>query len=88
MAGQGKSYPNSGVLFRNDRKTEANHPDYNGSGRITINGQEHEFWISAWLKESQKGKFFSFAFKPKEQQQQPRQQTSYSAPEPSNDVPF
>lgn len=50
-----------GVLFRNDRKTQDNHPDHNGS--CTINGVE--YWISAWVKEGQRGKFFSMAFKPK-----------------------
>jgi hypothetical protein len=45
----------SGSLFKNTRKVSESHPDYNGS--IMLNGKEH--WLSAWVKEGAKGKFFS-----------------------------
>ena len=51
----------SGALFRNDRKEAPNHADYRGS--ITINGVE--YWLDAWIKEGQRGKFMSIAAKPK-----------------------
>lgn len=63
---------NRGVLFKNDRKEQDNHPDYKGS--INVGGQE--FWLSAWIREGERGKFMSLSVKPKEQRQQepPRRQ--------------
>lgn len=57
-------YPNSGTLGRNQKKTQDNHPDY--SGQAEVDGVQ--YWISAWLKEGDNGKFFSLSFKPKDQQ--------------------
>ncbi len=75
---------NSGTLGKNHRREKDTHPEYNG--KCVIGGRE--YWISAWVKEGQNGKFFSLAFKPKEQQQERRQ-----APPPADDfgdseIPF
>jgi hypothetical protein len=74
------AYDNSGALFKNDRKEQPKHPDYNGS--ITIDGRE--YWLSAWIKDGQKGKFMSIAAKPKEErQQQPTRTQQRAAPAPA-----
>ena len=37
----------SGVLFKNAKKEQDNHPDY--EGRCTIDGKE--IWMKAWFKD-------------------------------------
>lgn len=68
---------NRGALFKADKQGNEKRPDYSGS--LNVNGQE--FWISAWIREGQKGKFMSLSVKPKEQQQErrpPPQRNSYA----------
>ena len=77
------SNDNSGALFRNDRKEKDTHPDHTGTA--TINGVD--FWISAWVKEKNGKKYFSLAFKPKDQQ------AERAAPKPAqsdldDEIPF
>lgn len=55
---------NRGALFKNDRREKDTHPEYNGS----INVEGKEFWLNAWIKEGNKGKFFSLSVKPKDDQ--------------------
>jgi uncharacterized protein (DUF736 family) len=60
---------NSGSLFKNEKKEQENHPDYNGT--CMVDGEM--YYMNAWLKKSQSGKtFMSFAFKPKEEKQEDR----------------
>lgn len=59
-------YNNSGILFRNNRKTQPRHPDYQGNA--TVDGKR--FNLAAWLKDGKKGKFMSIAFKPADEQRQ------------------
>lgn len=58
-------YDNSGAIFRNDRKEKENHPDH--TGQATIAGVD--YWLSAWVKEKDGRRYFSLAFKPKEETQ-------------------
>lgn len=77
---------NSGVLFKNERKEADNHPDY--EGRCMIDGKE--YWMKSWIKDGAKGKFMSFAFKPKDAtngKPQPRQD-AFSHPEERDEIPF
>lgn len=53
-----------GTLGKNDRREKDSHPEYKGQCEIDGVG----YWISAWVKESARGKFFSLSFQPKEQQ--------------------
>lgn len=55
-------YDNSGALFKNDRKEQDRHPDMKGNA--TINGVE--YWLSAWTKTGQRGKFLSISFQKKD----------------------
>lgn len=62
------SNENSGILSKNDRKEQPNHPDYTG----TINVDGVDYWLSGWVKEGKAGgkmegrKFFSLSVRPKE----------------------
>lgn len=72
-----------GVLFKNDRKTSDNHPDYRGS--INVGGVE--YWLSAWIKEGGKGKFMSLSINPKEEKPQKPAQTTRQATYGDDDPP-
>jgi hypothetical protein len=77
---------NSGALFRNDRKEKDTHPDYQGNA--LIGGVE--YYMSAWLKDGKKGKFFSFSFKPKDESRQQGMQQARTALDDfdAEEVPF
>jgi hypothetical protein len=77
-----KQYDNSGILFRNEDKNNERDRDYQGS--LTVNGVE--FWLSAWIKQGQRGKFMSLALKPKDA---PKAAVTKTAAADFNDeVPF
>jgi hypothetical protein len=77
---------NSGMLAKNERKQQDNHPDYTG----TINVAGVDYWLSGWLKEGKPGskmagnKFFSLSVKPK--QPAATQEQKPSAPEKKPEV--
>lgn len=74
---------NSGILSRNDRKEKPNHPDHRG--QCVVDGKP--YWISAWVKENQYGKYFSISFTPKEAKSGDKPPTTPSE-DISDDVPF
>jgi hypothetical protein len=81
---------NRGTLGKNHRREKDAHPEY--TGQIDIDGVG--YWLSAWVKEGQGGKFFSLSVKPKEQQP-PRNAPASSKAAPSRgfdevdgDIPF
>ena len=53
---------NSGTLWKNDHRESEKHP--NAKGSALIDGVE--YWVSAWTKEGQKGKFQSLSFERKD----------------------
>lgn len=52
-----------GVLFKNDKKQEDKHPDYKGNCEIA----GVKYWVAAWIKQGEKGKFMSLSFEAKEE---------------------
>ena len=66
MSDKKKKYepkPNTGAAFKNKNKSEEKHPDYTGS---YVHADGTQWWFSAWIHESEEGKYFSFVTKPKE----------------------
>jgi len=53
---------NTGVVFKNERKTEDWQPEYRGS----LNVEGVEYWVDLKIREGQKGKFFSAKLKRKD----------------------
>jgi hypothetical protein len=72
----------SGTLGKNDRKSKDTHPDYSGS--CVVDGTD--YWISGWIKESARGKFFSLSFKQKDVIQQAER--TVAKPEFDDELPF
>jgi hypothetical protein len=82
---------NRGALFRNDRKEQDTHADYNGS--INIDGQE--YWLNAWIRDGRKGKYMSLSVRPKDTARQTAaragnaaRQAAESSHSSDDDIPF
>lgn len=73
---------NNGTLSRNQNKKKESHPDHRG--KAMIDGKK--YWISAWVKENQYGKYFSLAFELMEDQQDSPPASNPGIP--TEDVPF
>ena len=70
--------PNSGSLFKNERKQKDTHPNATGTALIECPCCKAvvSYFVDAWTKEGSKGKFQSLKFKPKERQQRQEQQSN------------
>jgi hypothetical protein len=75
---------NSGTLFRNERKEQPNHADY--QGECMIDGQM--YYMNAWLKEGKNGKFMSFSFRPKAAGSKPKEARKVAAMDDDSSIPF
>jgi hypothetical protein len=74
-------YPNSGTLARNDRREKDTHPEF--TGKAEVDGVM--YWISAWVKDGNGGKFFSLSFR---KQDEPAQKGKAAPKDDLSDVPF
>jgi hypothetical protein len=63
-----RDFPNSGILFANERKEGDRDRDYRGTADISCPHCEGRFqlWLSGWIKNGRKGKFLSLSFKAKD----------------------
>jgi hypothetical protein len=62
-----KDFPNSGILFRNDRKREgSSDPDYKGTCDIQCQcGRRFTRKVGGWTKQGRNGKFLTLSLKPR-----------------------
>ncbi len=79
-------YPNSGIMFREDRKDRPTSRDYKGEGNLACPhcGARIGLWLSGWIKTARNGaRFLSLSFKPK------TERAAASAPaRDGDDIPF
>ena len=73
---------NTGALFINDRKEADKHPDRTGTALI----DGVEYYMSGWVKDGQKGKWLSMAFKRKDQVT--RDDARQSPVDTESEIPF
>jgi len=72
---------NSGAIFKNDKKTSENQPDY--KGKVNVNGADME--VALWLKESKAGtKYFGATF----QEPYVKPEARVVTDEQDDDLPF
>ena len=60
-----QAYNNNGIVSKNGRKSQNNHPDIRGSA--VVGGVE--YWVAGWQKTNTKGTYYSLAFTVKDGQQ-------------------
>lgn len=73
----------NGALFRNDKGDNPKRPDYKGSALI----DGIHYWMDAWVKDGNSGKFLSVAFKVKEKAE-PKAEPTTTETKGDDDLPF
>jgi len=73
---------NFGFLGRNRNRKTDKHPEYTGS--VTVGGCA--YWVNAWVKSNERGKYFSMSFQPKDGQKSAGEESQ--VPTGEGDVPF
>ena len=76
---------NRGSIWKNDRKSTENHPDFTG----TLNVGGTEYWVSAWKRKpdaNPNAPALSFSVKMKEDR--PQQSPQQTGAAPDDDIPF
>jgi len=80
--------PDSGSLFKNDRREKDTQPHYRGD--CLVDGKE--YWVSAWVNEGKNGKYFSLKFSEKQEAHDKGMAKARDAAEPDDfvdeDLPF
>lgn len=76
--------PNTGSVFKNDRKEKDSHPDIKGSALV----DGVEYWISGWRKEGERGGWYSLAFTPKDDKPAKHAPKKPSFDDADQDIPF
>jgi hypothetical protein len=60
-----RDFPNSGILFKNDRKKGDRDPDYRGSVDISCGcGRRFTRKLAGWIKQGRNGKYLTVSLKP------------------------
>jgi hypothetical protein len=75
---------NRGTLGKNERRESDRHPEY--TGKLNVDGRE--YWLSAWVKQNDRGKFFSLAVKPKDAQPTVPRQAPAGRQDLDDEIPF
>jgi uncharacterized protein (DUF736 family) len=71
----------SGSMFKNDKKTLPNHPDYRGDCKV----DGKLYWMSGWIKETKAGaKFLSVSLTLKDEAVRPTTLPTFD----DDDMPF
>ena len=82
--------PNSGSIFKNDKREKDTQPQMKGSALI----DGVEYWVSAWTNESNSGtRYQSLSFQPKDQAHSQGMAQAQTAAEPAgsfdeDSIPF